>query len=95
MITLEQFKTNKIIITDQQEIANWKSKLESEDDYKGGLISYHVYDSSFWIEEREPGKFGLIIENTEPEGTLEECEQILYEWTGIGKEEEGEEEEAE
>jgi hypothetical protein len=85
-MTLEIFKNNKIIVTDQQEIAEWKRKLTDEDDYDGALLSLHIYDNSYWIEERQHGIFGLIIENTEPTGTLEECEQILYDWTGVAEE---------
>ncbi len=75
-----EFISAKIILTDQHEISKWRAEHIDDDDYNGELISMHIYGGSDWIEEREPGFFGLIIENTEPTGTLAECEKKLFDW---------------
>jgi len=80
-IPLDKFLKNKKILTTQKAIANFFEKVLGHDyDTKHPYYRLHVYYKAYYIVEEENGNFYVEAENWYKEGTLEQMEQVLYDW---------------
>lgn len=78
--TLEQFRSDYKLLTDEREIKDFCDANIGEAAFKesGYPNQVHSYAGCYWIEEYTPGVFEVDAWQDGIEGTKEECEEFLF-----------------
>ena len=80
-MNLKEFISTKKILRTKEELDAFFIKVDGElHPERHQQFALHVYQDSHYIDEYLEGQFSLNIENNSYSGTLQEMEQILFDW---------------
>jgi len=76
-MSFKKFLASKKVLSSPQEIASF---FEEMGDDPLPAHKLHVYEDSYYIIENKDGTFSVSLPTDEFEGTLTQCEKVLYDW---------------